>query len=199
MTPMPETPMPERIVLVGLSGAGKSTVGSLVAAQLTARVAAEMTAQEVAPGVAGWSFVDLDAEVERRAGRTIPEIFARQGEAAFRKLERAVSKEVAQRQRVVVAPGGGWIELREAVSEMLHRSTAVYLRVSPEVAVARISAQGVGRPLVAGENPEENLRQLLARREPMYLQSQHVVSVDSMSPDEVAASIVALATGGVRN
>lgn len=179
--------VPARIVLVGLSGAGKSTVGPLVCELLSAQ------------GQGGWQFVDLDAEVERRAGRSIPEIFARQGEAAFRKLERAVSKEIAHRQQVVVAPGGGWIELREAVAEMLHQSTSVYLQVSPDVAAGRISAQGGGRPLVAGENPVEKLAQLLKRREPLYLQSQYVVSVDSMSPEAVAASIVALATGGARN
>lgn len=180
-------PMPERIVLVGLSGAGKSTVGPLVCAALEAG------------GQHDWGFVDLDAAIEAKAGRTIPEIFARQGEAAFRKLERAVSREVAGRSRTVVATGAGWIELRDAVAEMLHRSTAVYLRVSPEVAASRISAQGGGRPLVEGADPAEKLRNLLARRESLYLQSQHTVSVDSMSPSEVASYIVALATGGTRN
>lgn len=179
--------LPERIVLVGLSGAGKSTVGPLVCGALAAA------------GQGSWEFVDLDADIERKAGRSIAEIFARQGEAAFRKLERAVSKDVARRKHVVVAPGGGWIELRDAVAEMLHDSTAVYLRVSPGMAAARISAQGGGRPLVAGENPGEKLAELLARRESLYMQSQHTVSVDSMSPSEIAASIVALATGGARN
>lgn len=176
-------PLPERIVLVGLSGAGKSTVGPLVCAQLDT------------VGQHGWRFVDLDAAIEAKAGRSIPEIFARQGEAAFRKLERAVSRELASSSQIVVATGAGWIELRDAVSEMLHRSTSVYLRVSPEVAAARILAQGGGRPLVAGADPAEKLRELLARRESLYLQSQQTVSVDSMSPVEVASSIVALATG----
>jgi shikimate kinase len=182
------TPLPARIVLVGLPGAGKSTLGPLVAAQMTAQVSAD-----------DWEFVDLDAEVERRAGRSIPEIFARQGEAAFRKLERAVSREVAQRRRVVVAVGGGWIELREAVAEMLQQSVAVYLQVSPAVAAARIAAQGGGRPLVAATDSVKNLQHLLARREPLYLQAHHVVTVDLQSPAALAATIVALATGGARN
>lgn len=180
-------PAPERIVLVGLSGAGKSTVGPLVAAQFAAA------------GAPDWGFVDLDAEIEAKAGRTIPEIFARQGEAAFRKLERAVSREVAASGRIVVATGGGWVELRDAVSEMLHRSIAVYLQITPEVAAARILAQGGGRPLVGGENPVEKLRLLLERREALYLQANHTVSVDSMSPTDVASYIVALATGRTPN
>lgn len=180
-------PAPERIVLVGLSGAGKSTVGPLVCAQLDAA------------GHHDWRFVDLDAEIEAKAGRTIPEIFARQGEAAFRKLERSVSREVAASGRIVVATGAGWIELRDAVAEMLHRSTAIYLQVRPEVAAARIHAQGGGRPLLGGENPGVKLRKLLERREALYLQANHTVSVDSMSPDQVASYIVALATGRTPN
>lgn len=176
-------PLPARIVLVGLSGAGKSTVAPLVCEALAAR------------GHGDWSCVDLDAVIESKAGRTIPEIFARQGEAAFRKLERAVSREVAQRSHVVVSTGGGWIELRDAVREMFEVSLSVYLRVSPEVASGRIAAQGGGRPLLTDSDSVQKLRELLDRRETSYLQAQHTVSVDSMSPAQVASYIVALATG----
>lgn len=173
---------PERIVLVGLPGAGKSTLG---------RRARDLLAE------AGrtWEFVDLDAEIERRAGRSIPEIFARQGEAAFRKLERALSQEWIERPNVIIAPGGGWIELGELVEQFRARSLFVYLQVSPAVAAARLGPAGGDRPLLAGGNSQEKLQELLARRESLYLQSQHILSVDSLSVDGAASYIVALASG----
>lgn len=176
------TAAPERIVLVGLPGAGKSTLG---------RRAQDLLAE------AGrtWEFVDLDAEIERRVGRSIPEIFARQGEAAFRKLERALSLEWIERPDVILAPGGGWIELGELVEQFRVRSLFVYLQVRPEVAAARLGLAGGDRPLLAGGNSQEKLRELLARRESLYLQSQHILSVDSLSVDVAASYIVALASG----
>ncbi|MBX3132146.1 MAG: hypothetical protein KF689_02010 [Gemmatimonadaceae bacterium] len=173
--------VPKRIVLVGLSGAGKSTAGRLAAEQLAARGTP-------------WGFVDLDEEIERRAGRRVEEIFARQGEAAFRKLERAVSQELHARERLLLATGGGWVELGEVLGRFLADSELVYLRVSPAVAAARIGAEGGGRPLLAGPEPEIRLEKLLGRREAAYMQSQHTLSVDSMSPEQVASYIVALAT-----
>lgn len=173
---------PERIVLVGLPGAGKSSVG---------RRARDLLVE------AGrdWDFGDLDTEIERRSGRSIPEIFARQGEAAFRKLEKSVSLEWLDRSQIILAPGGGWVELEGLVEQFRARSLFVYLRVSPEVAAARLGDTGGNRPLLAGHNPQEKLRELLARREYLYVQSQHTLSVDLLSVDEAAASIVALASG----
>lgn len=172
-----------RIVLVGLPGAGKTSVGQRAQEMLAARGES-------------WRFVDLDAEIEKRSGRRIPEIFARQGEAAFRKLERAVSLEWLDQDRVILAPGGGWIELGDVVEQFRARSRFVFLQVSPGVALARIEAAGGGRPLLAGGNSAEKLAELLKRREPLYLQSQHTLSVDSLSVDEAASYIVALASGG---
>lgn len=173
---------PTRIVLVGLSGAGKSSVGAAAVRALP-----------------GWTHVDLDAEIERRAGRSVAEIFARQGEAAFRKLERAVTQGLETRERVVVSTGGGWVELGAPVESIRGVSDFVYLRVSPAVAAARIAAQGGGRPLLAGGETTQKLENLLARREPLYLQSQHTLSVDSLSEAEVVSYIVALASGGTRD
>lgn len=174
------------IVLVGLPGAGKSSIGQR-AQQLLAERGAE------------WRFVDLDREIERRAGRSVAEIFARQGEAAFRKLERAVSLELLGQDRVILAPGGGWIELGDLVEQFRAQSRFVYLQVSPGVALARIETSGEVRPLLAGGNSAEKLGELLARRESMYLQSQHTLSVDLLSVDEAASYIVALASGGNRD
>lgn len=177
------TVAPERIVLVGLPGAGKTSVGSRARELLLERGSR-------------WEFSDLDVEIERRAGRSVAEVFARQGEAAFRKLERAVSQELLQRRQLILAPGGGWIELGEIVEQFRARSLFVYLAVSPEVAAARLGVLGGGRPLLAGGNAQEKLRELLTRRESLYLQSQHTLNVDSLSILEAASYIVALASSG---
>lgn len=167
------------LVLLGLPGAGKSTVGPLVAAAM------------------GRPFVDLDAEIETRSGRTIAELFATEGEAGFRARERSLTAELlrAGAPPLVMAPGGGWVEDPSHREGFGGSICAVYLRVSPAVAVARMGA-GIGtRPLLGGSDPGRILSELLARREALYLQSDHTVSTDSMSPAEIATSIVALASG----
>ena len=165
-----------RIVLVGLPGAGKSTVGPLVAAAL------------------GWEFVDLDDEIVRLAGRTVAEIFSAEGEAGFRARERAATEALANRGPVVLSPGGGWAldpANRVALGE---GASVVYLEVSPMVAAARMGGAASARPLLAGGDPRDRLTQLLAQREAFYLQANHTVSVDSLAPDQIAALIVALAS-----
>ena len=166
-----------RIVLVGLPGAGKSTVGALAAERL------------------GWAFADLDVEIERVAGRTVAEIFAEEGEAGFRARERDATRALRGREQVVVASGGGWA-LDPLNREMLGRETAlVHLRVSPSVAARRLAEAPDTRPLLDPAEPEKSLRQLLDTREAAYLQANHTITVDSMTPIEVASLIVALATG----
>lgn len=172
----PPTMSAPRIVLVGLPGSGKSTVGPLVAAAL------------------GWSFVDLDDEIVRAAGRSISEIFATEGEAGFRAWERAATVSLRDLGPLVLAPGGGWM-LSLANREALGSETEiVYLDVSPEVAATRMGGAASARPLLAGADPVVRLRELLVQRESAYLQANHTVSVDLESADEIAALIVALAS-----
>jgi shikimate kinase len=165
-----------RLVLVGLPGSGKSTVGPLVAAQL------------------GWSFVDLDDEIVRAAGRSIPEIFSAEGESGFRAWERAATVALANHGPLVLASGGGWM-LNPFNREALGWGTeVVYLEVSPEVAATRMGGAAMARPLLAGADPVHRLEELLAARESAYLQANHTVSVIGATPDEIAALIVALAS-----
>ena len=167
-----------QLVLLGLPGAGKSTVGPLVAKGL------------------GRPFVDLDSEIERREGRSIARIFVESGETAFRVMERALSDELLApgAAAIVCAPGGGWIEDPANRARLGGVADAVYLRVSTPVALSRMASGVAARPLLAGADPAKKLEEILSRREPLYLQSRHTVSVDSMSPGQVASSIVALAS-----
>ncbi len=181
--------IPRKIILVGLSGAGKSTAGL---------AAARMLQDEARKGrdELWWDFEDLDRDIERRTRRTVAEIFARNGEAAFRKLEFAVSAEKFARDRLILATGAGWIHLEETVRVMRRDAVMLYLKVSPAVAAQRLAGATEPRPLLAGADPVNRLQELLDRRESLYLQADHTLSVDLLSRDEVASYIVALATGG---
>lgn len=165
------------LVLVGLPGAGKSTVGALVASELR------------------WEFVDLDREIEREAGKSVAELFRDEGEAAFREREHRATAALSGRRNLVVAPGGGWMVDPRNRALLGARAATLWLAVTPAVAAARLASDPTPRPLLQGSEPEIRLRELLARREASYLQSNHTVTVDLMSPAEVASLIVALATG----
>jgi shikimate kinase len=182
---------PRVIVLVGLPGAGKSTVGPMVAERL------------------GYRFLDLDRAIAAGAGRSVEAIFAEEGEEGFRARERAetralaatakASREAAGEVGLVLAPGGGWIEdhaNREALGD---RALTVYLRVSVPVAMARLAQSGEVRPLLGGPDPAFRLEELRRRRESLYLQADHTISVDSMTPAEVTLSIVGIAMGYTRD
>lgn len=141
-------------------------------------------------------FVDLDLEIERREGRSIGAIFAQQGEPAFRALERRLTAELlaSSGPPVVLAPGGGWVEDPTNREWLGRGAVAVYIRVSPAVALARMGPAAETRPLLAGGDAERKLEAVLARRESLYMQAQHTVSAEMMTPDDVASSIVALAS-----
>jgi shikimate kinase len=171
------------LVLLGLPGAGKSTIGPLVARAL------------------GREFVDLDAAIEVREGRAVREIFASAGEAAFRAAERALTADLLAEGRppLVLAPGGGWIEDPANRARLGEAAAAVYLRVSVPVALARMGSAVGHRPLLAGADPAAKLDELLARRGPFYVQAEYTLSSDMMSPEAAASSIVALASASRRD
>ncbi len=176
---MAAEPGPARvIVLLGLPGAGKSTAGRLAAARL------------------GWDFVDLDVAIETRAGTTVAGIFAREGEVGFRAREREETRRVARAHTtLVLAPGGGWVEDPSNIEAFKEPVCTVYLRCSVPVALERLAGSGEARPLVGGPDPAKKLADLLARRDPLYVQANHTISVDSLTPAQVATSIVAIASG----
>jgi shikimate kinase len=156
-----------RIVLVGFMGSGKTTLGSLLADELD------------------WSFLDLDDEIERREGRDIPRIFREDGEEAFREIEQRAAGDVLHGDRRVIASGGGW-PCRPGRLENLPAGTlSVWLKASPETVLARVRAQGPGRPLLDVENPLERIRELLATREPYYRMARWWVDTELHSPREI--------------
>ncbi len=138
------------IVLVGLMGVGKTTIGRRLAARLRL------------------GFVDTDREIERASGMSIPEIFERFGEAHFRDGERRVIQRLLQGRRTVLATGGGAFMDPETRALILARATAIWLDADLDVLAERVSRRQGTRPLLAGADPRTVLGQLAAVRNPIY-------------------------------
>jgi shikimate kinase len=163
------------LILVGLPGAGKSTIGKAVAAELKR------------------NYLDLDAEIERREGITIGEIFGSRGEKHFRELEKRVTEELRDLGGYVVSPGAGWMTNPGCLELVRPPSIIIYLQIQPDRALKRMGAQSVARPILNHPDPLGQLTKLLAEREPTYLLADHTVRVDFRNEKEVTASIVAIA------
>ena len=162
------------LILVGLPGAGKTTVGRAVAAKL------------------GRSFLDFDDEIERREGMPISQIFGAKGEHGFRALELRLTKELAKTSGMIVAPGGGWISQPEAIALVRPPATIVYLRLRPETALARLGPQRNTRPLLMGPDPLGALKKLLGERGPAYETADQTVNSELLSLQGVIDAVVAL-------
>ena len=161
------------VVLVGLMGSGKSTVGRLLAARW------------------GFPFVDLDAEIERASGLSIKEIFEREGEAGFRAREAEATRAIAPSAPMVIAVGGGWMA-RPELCEAWPDATRVWLMVSPREAARRLAMHDVARPLLANELPEKVLQELLDRRLPAYRLSTYTVDTSNRTAARVAEAVAAV-------
>ena len=163
---------PRNLVLVGFMGTGKSAVGRRVAALAQA------------------PFLEMDAELERRAGKSIARIFAEDGEAAFRDMESRLAEEWGRKQGAVISCGGG-VVLREANLRALGENGLVAcLTARPEVILAR-TARSKKRPLLAGEDPERKIRELLAARAPFYAAVPVQIDTSDLAPEQLAARLLA--------
>ncbi len=165
-------PALERVVLVGLMGSGKSTVGPLLAEALS------------------WRFVDQDQEVEAQQGISISEIFNREGEAYFRQVESQVAVMLLGETHLVIGSGGGWAAAAGRLSAMPDGTVSVWLRVSAEEAVRRGQNAPGSRPLLAGPGRLDVARMLLEERTPFYRQCDLEVDTEALKPEDVSASIL---------
>lgn len=181
MTPSGPTPAPqpapaglERVVLTGFMGSGKTTVGQLLAQRL------------------GWEFRDLDDEIERRTGKTVPQIFAESGEAAFRRQESAALAVLLGHAHIVIALGGGAPEAlgNRLLLEQTPKTAVVYLEAPLETLVARCELQaatpnGTERPLL-GEAAER-----FKVRHPLYERiARHKITTTDAAPNQVVALVL---------
>ncbi|HLY26953.1 MAG TPA: shikimate kinase [Aggregatilineales bacterium] len=162
--------LPQNIILCGFMGTGKSSVGRILAERL------------------GWQFVDTDALIEQREGRTISAIFAEDGEAKFRDLESAVAAELVNYLHTVIATGGG-IVLRPENLANLDRAGLVVCLDAPAEEIARRLAQFTDRPLLAGADPAARIAELLARRKGAYGAIRQHVDTANRSVEQIAAFI----------
>jgi shikimate kinase len=162
--------MDMNIYLIGFMGTGKSTVG-----------------KELAKAI-GWPCIDMDSEISKREGLTIPEIFAQKGEAYFREAESKLLKELSDQDGLVVTTGGG-VVTRESNRELLQRGFIISLYANKDVIRERVS-QTTGRPLLAGTDMDKTIDALLEQRKAYYDQANLKLDTSTKSVPELVAEIV---------
>jgi XRE family aerobic/anaerobic benzoate catabolism transcriptional regulator len=162
----------KRIALIGMRGAGKSTLGGLLAKEL--RV----------------PFIEINREIERETGLPLNEMFALYGQAGYRRIERrCLERLIKDNERAVISLGGGIVAEEEAFKLLLGNCYTVWLKAAPEEHMARVLAQGDLRPMAGNEEAMEDLKRILAARETFYGKADAVVDTSGETPEASLAKL----------
>ena len=173
---LPHAPLRQRLeglnlYLVGMMGSGKSSAGRHLAERL------------------GYRFLDADSSIEQVAGRSIPELFASEGETGFRDLEAAVLNQIASWHSLVVATGGGVVTRPENWGQ-LQQGVVIWLDAPDALLLERLSADPTPRPLMQSADPAARLAELMSERRPLYAQADLHIVQDGRSADQVAEQVL---------
>src|SRR5882724_3864495 len=161
------------IALIGLRGAGKSTLGKILAKKI------------------GWTFVELNKEIERQNGLSVAEIIALYGQEGFRRLEQAaLGQLLARKEPMVLATGGGIVSEPLTFDLILSSFYTIWLKAEPEEHMARVRGQGDLRPMADDRSAMAELRTILKSREPLYARASAVVDTAGLSADAAAARLI---------
>jgi XRE family aerobic/anaerobic benzoate catabolism transcriptional regulator len=161
------------IALIGLRGAGKSTLGKMLAKKI------------------GWSFVELNKEIEAQNGLSVAEIIALYGQEGFRRMEQAtLGQLLARKELMVLATGGGIVSEPLTFDLILSSFYTIWLKAEPEEHMARVRSQGDLRPMADDRSAMAELRTILLSREPLYARASAVVDTAGLSVDAAAARLI---------
>jgi XRE family transcriptional regulator, aerobic/anaerobic benzoate catabolism transcriptional regulator len=161
------------IALIGLRGAGKSTLGKLLAKKI------------------GWGFVELNKEIEQQNGLSVAEIIALYGQEGFRRMEQAaLGQLLARRELMVLATGGGIVSEPLTFELILSSFYTIWLKAEPEEHMARVRRQGDLRPMADDRSAMAELRNILVSREPLYARASAVVDTAGLTVDDAATRLV---------
>jgi shikimate kinase len=166
--------MKSGIALIGFMGTGKTVVGKILAGKL------------------GKEFIELDALIEKKAGKSIPAVFHDDGEIAFRELEINAVRQISGKKNVVIACGGGVVLNKINIDRLKQESVIVCLAASPSVVLKRTSTDKDGRPLLAVADRARQVKELMEFRRSYYQHSADItINTSRLQPDTVAQRIIA--------
>jgi XRE family transcriptional regulator, aerobic/anaerobic benzoate catabolism transcriptional regulator len=162
----------QRIALIGLRGAGKSTLGAKLAHEFSV------------------PFVELDREIEKDTGMPLAEIFAFYGQSGYRAIEkRTLERVLRDRDRLILSIGGGVVSEKETYDFLLSRCFTVWIKAQPEEHMSRVIAQGDFRAIAGSDRAMEDLRRILEVREPLYRKADFTLDTSGVAVDDSFAEL----------